>query len=59
MGAWIEIYKSLLTMRIFSRSHPTMGAWIEINNLTTLYVNIMSHPTMGAWIEIMPPLADT
>ena len=36
------------------KSHPTMGAWIEIQN----YYNVCyvggqgSHPTMGAWIEI-------
>ena len=34
-------------------SHPTMGAWIEIQVKTTgrnLWEG--SHPTMGAWIEI-------
>ena len=33
-------------------SHPTMGAWIEINRGYNLDLIIASHPTMGAWIEI-------
>ena len=36
-----------------SRSHPTMGAWIEINKrLSEASSHSLSHPTMGAWIEI-------
>ena len=35
-------------------SHPTMGAWIEIVNVSCLTVpKSLSHPTMGAWIEIV------
>ena len=30
MGAWIEIFDGDLTFW-FLKSHPTMGAWIEIN----------------------------
>ena len=34
------------------KSHPTMGAWIEIFNLAVERNFKRSHPTMGAWIEI-------
>ena len=35
------------------QSHPTMGAWIEIENKAGLaFRKGWSHPTMGAWIEI-------
>ena len=30
MGAWIEIIKGLDISKT-QKSHPTMGAWIEIN----------------------------
>ena len=34
-------------------SHPTMGAWIEMNSSTVVgSLPSPSHPTMGAWIEI-------
>ena len=34
-------------------SHPTMGAWIEINHgFHKCNHQTTSHPTMGAWIEI-------
>ena len=34
-------------------SHPTMGAWIEIQKKDRLHCRkTQSHPTMGAWIEI-------
>ena len=34
-------------------SHPTMGAWIEIQEVISLGSQFeKSHPTMGAWIEI-------
>ena len=34
-------------------SHPTMGAWIEIWNVSPIISEMsVSHPTMGAWIEI-------
>ena len=34
-------------------SHPTMGAWIEIDiAIGAKHIPIQSHPTMGAWIEI-------
>ena len=36
----------------WSLSHPTMGAWIEINTLCVTDSIPKSHPTMGAWIEI-------
>ena len=36
----------------FEKSHPTMGAWIEIVICRYIYNCTMSHPTMGAWIEI-------
>ena len=40
------------------RSHPTMGAWIEISeNQATKFYNWTSHPTMGAWIEIFMDIA--
>ena len=35
-----------------SRSHPTMGAWIEMTLKDTRLNRPSSHPTMGAWIEI-------
>ena len=36
------------------KSHPIMGAWIEIDGKFLLYpVSLMSHPIMGAWIEIL------
>ena len=34
-------------------SHPTRGAWIEINSLGIRNRGVKSHPTMGAWIEIL------
>ena len=33
-------------------SHPTMGAWIEIEVIKLGNEFEKSHPTMGAWIEI-------
>ena len=33
-------------------SHPTMGAWIEIDIPPVIACATPSHPTMGAWIEI-------
>ena len=38
---------------LVEKSHPTMGAWIEIFDFeSTPLLNWLSHPTMGAWIEI-------
>ena len=35
------------------KSHPTRGAWIEINGVDQGDVTVQaSHPTRGAWIEI-------
>ena len=39
--------------KIYKKSHPARGAWIEINS----FCNILngaggSHPARGAWIEI-------
>ena len=34
-------------------SHPTRGAWIEINWLRLWRHRQVSHPTRGAWIEIL------
>ena len=34
-------------------SHPTRGAWIEINVSQDTIYNDVSHPTRGAWIEIL------
>ena len=52
MGAWIEIALMIISS-IRRRSHPTMGAWIEIKSARDGYNSwIKSHPTMGAWIEI-------
>ena len=52
MGAWIEILP-VVRYWLIKKSHPTMGAWIEIGlmNTTRPYL-IESHPTMGAWIEM-------
>ena len=36
----------------FPRSHPSRGAWIEINCLTCFGLACRSHPSRGAWIEI-------
>ena len=36
MGAWIEIYSMLLICMQASMSHPTMGAWIEIDEFSEL-----------------------
>ena len=40
-------------LSLLLRSHPTMGAWIEILNGCRKYDGLLSHPTMGAWIEIL------
>ena len=41
MGAWIEMIRIVL-YNLFIQSHPTMGAWIEIElptiNLTMIHV---------------------
>ena len=37
MGAWIEIFKSLIVPSLLASSHPTMGAWIEIYNRLYLF----------------------
>ena len=37
MGAWIEIGKSTLMGLIIKKSHPTMGAWIEIWTKREMY----------------------
>ena len=35
-------------------SHPTRGAWIEIEDEAAAYATMVgSHPTRGAWIEIV------
>ena len=52
MGAWIEIILISVFILFCSSSHPTMGAWIEIHDLTLFNELFESHPTMGAWIEI-------
>ena len=36
MGAWIEIFSTLIASLLCLVSHPTMGAWIEIFTETTL-----------------------
>ena len=52
MGAWIEISLGLSQFQ-YVKSHPTMGAWIEIINGVIYSCDLLkSHPTMGAWIEI-------
>ena len=52
MGAWIEIC-SVSVGAVFFKSHPTMGAWIEIIvKVMSALLHTTSHPTMGAWIEI-------
>ena len=33
-------------------SHPSRGAWIEINAPANLGIGAKSHPSRGAWIEI-------
>ena len=52
MGAWIEIWLLTRYLGSSSRSHPTMGAWIEIEYSRADLFENESHPTMGAWIEI-------
>ena len=52
MGAWIEIISSIGFGLLKIKSHPTMGAWIEIKRIIKFSDAVMSHPTMGAWIEI-------
>ena len=51
---WVRGLKSVKTVRTRTTqvSHPTMGAWIEIQVIEISPVFSMSHPTMGAWIEI-------
>ena len=44
-------------MQSVQLSHPTMGAWIEIDEWETPSEVYTSHPTMGAWIEIPPSSA--
>ena len=34
------------------QSHPSRGAWIEINKALAAVVAVVSHPSRGAWIEI-------
>ena len=36
MGAWIEIYQSPFECKTSVRSHPTMGAWIEIWKVSSI-----------------------
>ncbi len=46
-------YPRMQTHRGRIRSHPTMGAWIEIGRVDRSdFQPARSHPTMGAWIEI-------
>ena len=53
MGAWIEISFTVHNPNGI-RSHPTMGAWIEIVHMQSVQsIHRLSHPTMGAWIEII------
>ena len=52
MGAWIEICEVGYDDGSYHKSHPTMGAWIEINLISFFEKTLASHPTMGAWIEI-------
>ena len=42
-----------MTRHLRRLSHPTMGAWIEIEVYEVVEdESKWSHPTMGAWIEI-------
>ena len=52
---WVRGLKSVLTFsyNVIVTSHPTMGAWIEIQYLKDERYRLLSHPTMGAWIEIV------
>ena len=38
MGAWIEIYRFAQKVSNFLKSHPTMGAWIEIPSFQVCFV---------------------
>ena len=35
-----------------AQSHPSRGAWIEIETLWTSMKRGLSHPSRGAWIEM-------
>ena len=35
-----------------NRSHPSLGAWIEMDQRRGVAICFASHPSRGAWIEI-------
>ncbi len=41
-------------LRAEAASHPSRGAWIEMNATIDKTGKLTSHPSRGAWIE-MPP----
>ena len=47
MGAWIEILKPPLFNIPSHKSHPTMGAWIEIKAVNNLILKIEVAPHDG------------
>ena len=54
---WVRGLKFIITEPMYTtiyKSHPTMGAWIEIYHKEYIKKVVgKSHPTMGAWIEIL------
>ena len=38
------------------QSHPTRGAWIEINQIVSKLDTSPSHPKRGAWVVISPTI---
>ena len=51
--------KSVLVcaVRLWVRSHPVRGAWIEIVKAQIDWLKQRSHPVRGAWIEISPSVS--
>ena len=47
MGAWIEIDGRFVIPLVIALSHPTMGAWIEMEFNASIYFNLKVAPHDG------------
>ena len=45
-------YLEMGGLRAMGESHPSRGAWIEIDTPSSIPNYSQSHPSRGAWIEI-------
>ena len=52
VGAWIEIYCTVVGFSLLKSVAPLVGAWIEIVRTTAGALSGTVAPLVGAWIEM-------